>query len=496
MTRRWASSKRPSGALRTAVLACLALAAAGTLSTAIARTDRGPASKRPDAIPAGRNAKPAAPAGPLLTIVTLSRQRIAVYGRDGVVAHSAISSGARGHATPTGMFTILQKRRYHESNIYSGAPMPFMQRITWSGIALHAGVLPGYPASHGCIRLSYPFATQLWGMTRMNQRVVVAREEVRPVDIRHDRLPKPLMTPGPDSLGGPRAGEPRTELAALETAAKADTADTPSPKLLNPEQRAQAKKIQVTAEAAAAAKAVRAAVQDSAQKAKEANRAIAALRDAERDAIRAHERLQAALAGVEAATTEDAADRARAAMLIAQSRLDEASDAVRSATAAERRATPEALAAARTAWEAEAANRTAAEALKAAEKITDPLSIFVSRKTGRVYIRQGWQPVHEAAASFKDPEAPLGTHLYLAMGTDDDGAELQWLTVSMGQPETSSHERSLRAAAADALERVELTEETRAFIADRVWVGASLIISEQGLGTETGTYTDFIVQER
>src|SRR5690606_8804076 len=102
-----------------------------------------------------------------------------------------ISSGQPGHRTPTGVFSILQKARYHESNIYSGAPMPFMQRLTWSGIALHAGQLPGYPASHGCIRLPYQFAQRLFGLTRIGARVVVSHDPVAPVAIAHERLPVP-----------------------------------------------------------------------------------------------------------------------------------------------------------------------------------------------------------------------------------------------------------------------------------------------------------------
>ena len=77
------------------------------------------------------------------------------------------------------MFSIIQKNRHHVSNIYSGAPMPYMQRITWSGIALHAGVLPGYPASHGCIRLPYPVAAKLFAMSKMGMRVIVAPHEPR-----------------------------------------------------------------------------------------------------------------------------------------------------------------------------------------------------------------------------------------------------------------------------------------------------------------------------
>src|SRR5512134_3339757 len=87
-----------------------------------------------------------------------------------------------------GVFSIIQKHKMHRSNIYSGAPMPYMQRITWSGVALHAGVLPGYPASHGCIRLPTDFAVRLWDMTKMGVRVIVARRAVAPAEFAHPQL--------------------------------------------------------------------------------------------------------------------------------------------------------------------------------------------------------------------------------------------------------------------------------------------------------------------
>ena len=92
------------------------------------------------------------------------------------------------HPTPTGVFSVIQKNRHHRSNIYSGAPMPFMQRITWSGIAMHQGALPGRPASHGCIRLPQDFAQTLWKRTKLGARVIVARDEVEPYAFSHPKL--------------------------------------------------------------------------------------------------------------------------------------------------------------------------------------------------------------------------------------------------------------------------------------------------------------------
>ena len=107
-----------------------------------------------------------------------------------------------GHPTPVGIFNILGKERLHHSNIYSGAPMPFMQRITWSGVAMHEGALPGYPASHGCIRLPHDFAKRMFGVTQGNERVIITRQDIAPAPFSHAKLPVPalLPEPGPDSM--------------------------------------------------------------------------------------------------------------------------------------------------------------------------------------------------------------------------------------------------------------------------------------------------------
>lgn len=115
-----------------------------------------------------------APSGPVVLVISLPEQRAYVY-RNGVrIGVSAVSTGRPGFETPTGVFTILEKRREHRSNLYDDAPMPFMQRLTWDGVALHAGSLPGYPASHGCVRLPYAFAERLFQTTARGMTVVIA----------------------------------------------------------------------------------------------------------------------------------------------------------------------------------------------------------------------------------------------------------------------------------------------------------------------------------
>jgi Uncharacterized protein conserved in bacteria len=119
--------------------------------------------------------------GPLYMVISIEKQMVHVYDGDRLVALASVSTGMKGHRTPTGEFPILQKREWHRSNLYSNAPMPFMQRLTWDGIALHAGQNPGYPASHGCIRLPYAFARKLFGMTKIGTLVSVTSDKLMPV---------------------------------------------------------------------------------------------------------------------------------------------------------------------------------------------------------------------------------------------------------------------------------------------------------------------------
>lgn len=126
--------------------------------------------------------------GPVAIIVSLNEQRVHVY-RNGVrIAVSTCSTGKPGHETPTGIFVILEKDKDHKSSTYDDAPMPNMNRLTWSGIALHAGNLPGYPASHGCIRLPMAFSQLLFDVTHIGTPVIIASENASPWEMAHPGL--------------------------------------------------------------------------------------------------------------------------------------------------------------------------------------------------------------------------------------------------------------------------------------------------------------------
>src|SRR5215216_2731106 len=142
---------------------------------------------------------------PIMAIISLRNQRITVYDAKGWILRAPVSSGQTGRETPAGIFSVIQKVEEHYSNLYDDAFMPHMQRITWSGIALHGGVLPGRPASHGCIRLPFDFAAQLFDATAMGIRVIVAPSDVAPVEIAHPVLFQPK--PGAAALAASRAAE-------------------------------------------------------------------------------------------------------------------------------------------------------------------------------------------------------------------------------------------------------------------------------------------------
>jgi L,D-transpeptidase-like protein len=451
-----------------------------------------------------------------LIVISIPKQRITVYGASGYQRQGAVSTGTAGFPTPTGVFSVIQKNRYHRSNIYSGAPMPFMQRITWSGVAMHEGVLPGYPASHGCIRLTHAFASELWGMTRMGVRVIVTPEDLQPVELAHAKLPVPTMTPAPAATTQAEQIKPSLVAMAGDKTAEASAAPQAAVKLLSPLDRAKVEKAQMVVDAPAKVKAAKEAAEVSAAKAAEANKAIKALREADLALAAARDRHEAAVKAVEQAKTPEAVEKAKADQSAAEAKLADATKAATEAAAAEAAKTQEAFAAAQAAWDAEKESDVAAATARAGERATEPISVFVSKKTGRVQIRQAWRTIHDAPATFRDADAALGTHVYVATEMVEDGKAMRWLAATLPQPSPRVESRHRgrygdrrrepepvvanpgqpRETATGALDRIVLTEETWKFISDRLWAGASLIVSEHGVSGEAGKYTDFIVQPR
>jgi L,D-transpeptidase-like protein len=434
-------------------------------------------------------------AKPVMAIVALSDQRVSIYDAEGKVLESPISSGAVGYETPAGIFSIVQKKEDHRSNLYDDGEMPFMQRITWTGIALHAGNLPGHPASHGCVRLPMAFARQLFDMTELGMRVLIVRDDMRPSDISHPALfrSKPVLRElalavpkGARLAAVAKDGEivpgSARHLQALQSIATARAAEVEPAARRQRDARTAAAR--AASEAAAVARAVRSQEADLA-------RAEGALKDAERR--------------LEAAPAPAARERTEAAKTKAQTRLDEVQarlQATRLQEQAKREASERAEAEAHA---ASAAKDSAAQAAEEAMRQTYPVSVFVSRKTRRLYVRKGNHPVFEGPVMIRDAQAPIGTFVFTAVELGASN-EMRWTVVSMYHNPTriepaGSHGRPRNApatstdvgTAAAALDRIALSQEARDLISEVVLPGSSLIISDEGPSRETGKDTDFVV---
>src|SRR5450432_4468025 len=156
---------------------------------------------------------------PVIAIVSLHNQRITVYDANGWILRAPVSSGQNGRETPAGIFSVIQKDADHHSNLYDDAFMPHMQRITWSGIALHGGPLPGHAASHGCVRMPYDFAEKLFDKTRIGMRVIISPNDAAPVEFTHPAL----FEPKAEAIA---AAPARAETLAREAAEAAKTEKT------------------------------------------------------------------------------------------------------------------------------------------------------------------------------------------------------------------------------------------------------------------------------
>jgi hypothetical protein len=199
-----------------ASLAPVSLALATFTAVTTVGSPAGAASPRKERAPAVSTAS--RPGGtPIMAIVSLRNQGITVYDTDGWIMRAPVSSGQSGRETPAGIFSVIQKDADHHSNLYDDAWMPHMHRLTWSGIALHGGALPGHPASHGCVRLNYDFASKLFDVTKVGMRVIISPGDVTPVEIAHQVLPQ-SKPEAAAAAAAARAAE------AADSAGKADRA--------------------------------------------------------------------------------------------------------------------------------------------------------------------------------------------------------------------------------------------------------------------------------
>jgi hypothetical protein len=406
---------------------------------------------------------------PIMAIVSLHSQRITVYDANGWILRAPVSSGQRGRETPAGIFSVIQKDADHHSNLYDDAYMPHMQRITWSGIALHGGPLPGYPASHGCVRMPFGFAARLFDMTRLGLRVIVAPTDVAPIEIAHPVLFQ--AKPGAGALAAARAAEADEAASkAVQARLAAVAASREAAKAMVPVRLAENQKRRTEAQLVVAETALGSAIPGEAKEGAESDKVQAVARIAD---------LQAQLAAAKAEL---------------QPKLDAVTTARQAAVAAE---------AARV-----AAAAAAREVMRELER--EPVSVLISRKTQRLYVRQGFEPILESPVTILDADRPIGTHIFTAMERTSGETKMRWSVVSLEgrRPHARTVESQGRAGGGDggdielmltypgsaksALDRIVIPQDALDRIAG-VAPRSSLIVTDEELSAETGKGTDFVV---
>jgi hypothetical protein len=440
---------------------------------------------------------------PLLAVVSLADQHVTLYGAKGKLAQAPVSTGSKDYETPAGIFSIVQKKEHHRSNLYDDGEMPHMQRITWTGIALHAGALPGYPASHGCVRLPASFARDLFQATEMGMRVLIVREDMRPAEIVHPVLFK--SKPVPRELGRMLPPERRAQLGGGASDSEIVPGSARHVSILQSIAAAKAAELQA---AAKRVKTTRTAVTRATAEARAAQRSLQA---AEGTMARAEAALKAVEKQIETATSLEAKERAEKAKEKAAARVDEVKAKLDTAQAQEQAKRQAAERAAAEADAATAAKDLAAQAAEDAGRSTMPVSVLVSRKTQRLYVRRGTHPVYEAPVAIADADKPIGTFVFTALDHRGTQGDLRWSVVAMykdpldippapkAQPRgkdrgsNAPHPTDVAAAKA-ALGRITIDKRTRDIIVgDAVLPTASLIVSDEGPSREIGKDTDFIL---
>ncbi len=465
---------------------------------------------------------------PLLALVSLQDQRVTIYDKDGAILHSPVSSGQTGYETPVGIYSVLQKEAEHYSNRYDDASMPFMQRITWTGVAMHAGALPGYPASHGCIRLPYEFAERLFPLTKVGMRVVVSRYDVAPAAISHPLLFKPA--PLQDA---PALVTKTSQQVAVGDADNPMKLGAPPPADLPPVLANRAAQLQAiiqakTAQADEAAKKADAARLIAKQKSAERARAMKGLRVAEIAKKRAEEDVADADRDLSKATSDPAKQKAQADKDKATVKLADATAKFESAKTEFQPKIDDYERAVADAKAAEATRTALLAEVHAAERKMSPVSVFISRATQKLYVRQAFEPIFEAPITIRDPDKPIGTHIITAVDYANGNNEMRWNVVSIGGRRTGdaneeesrsrrdddyydddgrrgrrgehrSEQRSAEATPTDAaapsaaLDRITIPQDVVERISELMLPGSSLIVSDEPAHKETGKQTDFVV---
>ncbi len=389
---------------------------------------------------------------PIMAIVSIKTQQVTFYDTDGWILRAPVSTGTKGRETPAGIFAVVEKEKDHRSNMYGDAWMPHMQRITWNGIALHGGPLPGYAASHGCVRLPFDFADKLYDKTRIGMRVIIAPNDPALVEFSHPAL----FVPNRETIA---AAPAKAEALAREAAEAAKIAD-------------EAKK--------AAAMAPR-----------ETASLTSSLRKLEGLRTRAAAEFASAERVLAAAKTDEAKARAEDLKQKAGARAAESATQLDNAKAAAKPKLDAAAAAKDTAKAAETRKAATAKAALDAKLALEPVSIYISRATQKLYVRRNthkplpdggevFDSSIEVPVTIRSPEKRIGTHVFTAMARNDAG--LRWTAVTIDDGDDAKA----------ALDRITIPQDVLDRIGPTALPRSSIIISDEPLSRETNYRTEFV----
>jgi lipoprotein-anchoring transpeptidase ErfK/SrfK len=413
------------------------------------------AAKEPRQAPQPKEATAPRQAGePIMAIVSIKSQQVTYYDAEGWIVRAPVSTGVKGRETPAGVFAIVEKDRDHHSTMYDDAWMPHMQRITWNGVALHGGPLPGYAASHGCVRMPYGFAEKLFDKTWIGMRVIVSPSDAEPIELSHPALLKP-------NAEAVKAAPARAETLAREAAEAVKAADAAK--------KAAATAARETASLVASLRKLESLKKQADNERASADKALAAAKT-DRAKAQAEGRQQKA-----AARAADLATQLDTAKAGSKSKLDAAAAAKDAATAAE------------------AKKAATVKAESEAKLALEPVSIYISRATQKLYARRNthkpapdgggevFDTSIEVPITIRDPAKPIGTHVFTAMARS--GAGLRWSAVTIESGE----------GAKAALDRITIPQDVLDRIAPTALPRSSIVISDEPLSRETNYRTEFVV---
>jgi hypothetical protein len=412
----------------------------------------GTAARPPRPAPPTEATAPRAAGEPIMAIVSIKSQQVTFYDAEGWILRAPVSTGTTGRETPAGVFAVIEKEKDHHSTLYDDAWMPNMQRITWNGIALHGGPLPGYAASHGCVRMPYDFAEELFDKTWIGMRVIISPNDTAPVEFSHPAL----FVPNVEAIA---AAPARAETLAREAEEAAKLADE-------------------TKKATAIA-------------ARETVSLTASLRKLEWLKTRADAELAFADRKLTAAKTDQAKAQAEEQKQKASLKAAEAGTQVDTARANAKSQLDAAAAAKDAAKAAQTKKADTAKAASEAKLALEPVSVYISRATQKLYVRRNthkqwpdggevFDATIEVPVTIRNPDKRIGTHVFTAMARSDAG--LRWTAVTIDNGDDAK----------DALDRITIPEDVLVRIAPTALPRSSIIVSDEPLSRETNYRTEFV----